>query len=225
MQPSTVKRGRYSVDSRADEASEDEEVEYSENDTPGEDEDAEDEGDEDDDQPTPPHPHFNAALRRSRRKSVSFAVCKVDKETMQFDIQHKSVLLGNMSQHVSSATGSLALAGRKMGAPASPLLTEVTKKWREAKNKLVLKEKVDFPDEIFAKKRQELMDQAKQKATIAPKETSGVHSTSVNSRTIPTTPTPTSTDVAIALEAVEAAGSSAEAAAAFVTKDIDETAI
>ena len=39
------------------------------------------------------HPHFDRALMRSRRKSVSFAVCKVNKDTMQFDIEHKSVLL------------------------------------------------------------------------------------------------------------------------------------
>ena len=34
---------------------------------------------------------------RSRRKSVSFAVYKVNADTMQFEIEQKSVLLGNLS--------------------------------------------------------------------------------------------------------------------------------
>ena len=33
-------------------------------------------------------------------KSVSFAVYKVNADTMQFDIEHKSVLLGNLSGRV-----------------------------------------------------------------------------------------------------------------------------
>ena len=108
-----------------------------------------------------PHPHFNRALMRSRRKSVSFAVCKVNADTMQFDIEHKSVLLGNLS------------ASRKPSSrpPASPL-REVAKKWRDAKNKLVLKEKIsnvilgssnldDFEDEASKNRRRELMEKAK----------------------------------------------------------------
>ena len=47
------------------------------------------------------HPHFDRALRRSRRKSVSFAVCKVNKDTMQFEIENKSVFLGKQKQCVS----------------------------------------------------------------------------------------------------------------------------
>ena len=46
------------------------------------------------------HPHFDRAVMRSRRKSVSFAVYKVNADTMQFDIEHKSVLLGNLSGRV-----------------------------------------------------------------------------------------------------------------------------
>ena len=54
--------------------------------------DADDDGDDASSDGT--HPHFDRALRRSRRKSVSFAVCKLNKDTMQFDIEQKSVLLG-----------------------------------------------------------------------------------------------------------------------------------
>ncbi len=137
---------------------------------PGMDEsDADDNYSDEDDEEDPdgvlaPHPHFNSALRHSRRKSVSFAVCKVDKETMQFEIENKSVLLGNMSQHATSSgtTSGLAPAVKKLGAPASPLLNEVAKKWKEAKNKLVLKDQFEFPEEIFEKRRRELLEKAKQ---------------------------------------------------------------
>ena len=52
------------------------------------------------------HPHFDRAVMRSRRKSVSFAVYKVNADTMQFDIEHKSVLLGNLSGRVRLAFDS-----------------------------------------------------------------------------------------------------------------------
>ena len=55
------------------------------------------------------HPHFDRAVMRSRRKSVSFAVYKVNADTMQFDIEHKSVLLGNLSGRVRLAFDSLGL--------------------------------------------------------------------------------------------------------------------
>ena len=55
------------------------------------------------------HPHFDRAVMRSRRKSVSFAVYKVNADTMQFDIEHKSVLLGNLSGRVRLAFDSSGL--------------------------------------------------------------------------------------------------------------------
>ena len=55
------------------------------------------------------HPHFDRAVMRSRRKSVSFAVYKVNADTMQFDIEHKSVLLGNLSGRVRLAFDSWGL--------------------------------------------------------------------------------------------------------------------
>ena len=82
------------------------------------------------------HPHFDRALRRSRRKSVSFSIVKVNKETMQFDIEQKSVLLEDLSSTNNQTS-------QKEKPPASPLF-EVAKKWKDAKNKLVLKEKKFF---------------------------------------------------------------------------------
>ena len=89
------------------------------------------------DEPTPAaghHPHFDRAVMRSRRKSVSFAVYKVNADTMQFDIEHKSVLLGNLSAS-NSASAKKITAKQPSGSP----LREVAKKWRDAKNKLVIK--------------------------------------------------------------------------------------
>jgi hypothetical protein len=117
----------------------------------------------DDDIPDDEHPHFDRELIHSRRKSVSFAVCRVNTDTMQFDIEHKSVKLGNLS------------ATKKSHPPVSPL-GEVVKKWRVAKNKLVFKdlripnvimggtEEFEFKDESFRKRRLELMDKAPTKA-------------------------------------------------------------
>ena len=110
------------------------------------------------------HPHFDRALMRSRRKSVSFAVCKVNKDTMQFDIEHKSVLLNKRG------SGSGGVPGSSKGGRDSPL-KDVAKKWKAAKNKLVLKDRLssllgnkndEFEDaETFRIKRQELMEKAK----------------------------------------------------------------
>ena len=58
------------------------------------------------------HPHFDRAVMRSRRKSVSFAVYKVNADTMQFDIEHKSVLLGNLSGRVRLAFDSSSLGAK-----------------------------------------------------------------------------------------------------------------
>ena len=114
------------------------------------------------------HPHFDRALMRSRRKSVSFAVCKVNKDTMQFDIEHKSVLLNKRGS--GGAVGGPGASGGSKGRD-SPL-KEVAKKWRDAKNKLVLKDRLsniwpgskkdEFEDaETFRSRRQELMEKAK----------------------------------------------------------------
>ena len=122
------------------------------------------------------HPHFDRAIMRSRRKSVSFAVCKVNPDTMQFDLEHKSVLLGNMSAS-SNNQGPLGTNRKSSGGnrpPASPL-RQVARKWRDAKNKLVLKDKVanvflgsvgkkdplELTDETFRNRRRELMEKAK----------------------------------------------------------------
>ena len=120
------------------------------------------------------HPHFDRALRRSRRKSVSFSIVKVNKETMQFDIEQKSVLLEDLSS-MNQTSGT----SPKDKPPASPLF-EVAKKWKDAKNKLVLKSSVfmggrgssgngineksdqfEFKDETFRNRRKELMEKAK----------------------------------------------------------------
>ena len=53
---------------------------------------------------------------------------------MQFDIEHKSVLLGNLSAS-NSAPAKKITAKHPSGSP----LREVAKKWRDAKNKLVIK--------------------------------------------------------------------------------------
>ena len=117
------------------------------------------------------HPHFDRALMRSRRKSVSFAVCKVNKDTMQFDIEHKSVLLNKRGSGDRSGNG--LPSGSKSSAKANSPLRQVAKKWRDAKNKLVLKDtlssiwpgmarKDEFEDEeTFRNRRQELMEKAK----------------------------------------------------------------
>jgi len=122
------------------------------------------------------HPHFDRAVMRSRRKSVSFAVYKVNADTMQFDIEHKSVLLGNLSAS-SAPTSSIAasVAAKKAAKqPSGSPLREVAKKWRDAKTKLVLKDKLsnvilgssglnelDKADEKFRNRRRELMEKAK----------------------------------------------------------------
>ena len=117
------------------------------------------------------HPHFDRNVMRSRRKSVSFAVCKVNADTMQFDIEHKSVLLGNLS---ASANASKKLGGSNVSRPPASPLREVARKWQAAKNKLVLKEKLsnvilgssnlerlEFEEESFRNRRRELMEKAK----------------------------------------------------------------
>ena len=126
------------------------------------------------------HPHFDRALRRSRRKSVSFSIVKVNKETMQFDIEQKSVLLEDLSSMNNQTTSGTS---PKDKPPASPLF-EVAKKWKDAKNKLVLKDKLfshvpmlgtsgsstshssggdqfEFKDENFRSRRRELTEKAK----------------------------------------------------------------
>jgi len=71
-------------------------------------------------------------MMRSRRKSVSFAVYKVNADTMQFDIEHKSVLLGNLSDKLSNVIlGSSGL------------------------------NELDKADEKFRNRRRELMEKAK----------------------------------------------------------------
>lgn len=108
-----------------------------------------------------------------RRKSVSFAVYKVNEDTMQFDIEHKSVLLGNLSAS-GAATGGNSAKNWKAGRPPASPLREVAKKWRDAKNKLVLKEKIsnvligssnleqlEAEEETFRNRRKELMERAK----------------------------------------------------------------
>ena len=72
------------------------------------------------------HPHFDRAVMRSRRKSVSFAVYKVNADTMQFDIEHKSVLLGNLSGRVRLAFDSGGLDMYR-GVPALPRLWDLKK--------------------------------------------------------------------------------------------------
>ena len=130
------------------------------------------------------HPHFDRAIMRSRRKSVSFAVCKMNAETMQFEIENKSVLLGNMSASANSGIiasastpavpGSNPGAVKKSSQPTSPL-KQVAKRWRDAKKKLVLKDAVanaflgaagknkdlEFPEETFRNRRKELIEKAK----------------------------------------------------------------
>lgn len=123
-------------------------------------EDFEEDGPEDATTPDPDHhPHFDRRIMRSRRKSVSFAVCKMNMDTLQFDIEHKSVPLVAMSQHAKSKP------------PASPL-ADVARKWKDAKNKLVLKDRsiltsvvmgqeFEFKDDSFRMRRKELMEKAK----------------------------------------------------------------
>ena len=77
------------------------------------------------------HPHFDRAVMRSRRKSVSFAVYKVNADTMQFDIEHKSVLLGNLSGRVRLAFDSSGLGAKYL--VFSPLIPS-----KREKNVLVL---------------------------------------------------------------------------------------
>ena len=117
------------------------------------------------------HPHFDRALMRSRRKSVSFAVCKVNKDTMQFDIEHKSVLLNKRGS--GGTNGAMAAGIATARSSNDSPLKQVAKKWRDAKNKLVLKDKLsniwpgmarkdEFEDEeTFRNRRQELMEKAK----------------------------------------------------------------
>ena len=120
------------------------------------------------------HPHFDRALMRSRRKSVSFAVCKVNKDTMQFDIEHKSVLLNKRGSGGGNGASGIGLPGESSkSSKANSPLRQVAKKWRDAKNKLVLKDtlsniwpgmarKDEFEDEeTFRNRRQELMEKAK----------------------------------------------------------------
>ena len=120
------------------------------------------------------HPHFDRALMRSRRKSVSFAVCKVNKDTMQFDIEHKSVLLNKRGSGGGNGASGIGLpGGSSKSSKANSPLRQVAKKWRDAKNKLVLKDtlsniwpgmarKDEFEDEeTFRNRRQELMEKAK----------------------------------------------------------------
>ena len=91
---------------------------------------------------------------------------------MQFDIEQKSVLLEDLSSTNNQTS-------QKEKPPASPLF-EVAKKWKDAKNKLVLKSSVfmggrgssgngineksdqfEFKDETFRNRRKELMEKAK----------------------------------------------------------------
>ena len=96
---------------------------------------------------------------------------------MQFDIEQKSVLLEDLSSTNNQTS-------QKEKPPASPLF-EVAKKWKDAKNKLVLKDKLfshvpmlgtsgssshssggdrdqfEFKDENFRSRRRELTEKAK----------------------------------------------------------------
>ena len=63
----------------------------------------------DDSQVAGHHPHFDRAVMRSRRKSVSFAVYKVNADTMQFEVEQKSVLLGNLSASSAPSTSPASL--------------------------------------------------------------------------------------------------------------------
>jgi hypothetical protein len=60
----------------------------------------------------------------SRRKSVSFAVCTLDEDTMSFNIERKSVFLGDASRPASN-----------LFVPSSPLLVHMAKKLREVTGK------------------------------------------------------------------------------------------
>ena len=99
---------------------------------------------------------------------------------MQFDIEQKSVLLEDLSSMNNQTTSGTS---PKDKPPASPLF-EVAKKWKDAKNKLVLKDKLfshvpmlgtsgsstshssggdqfEFKDENFRSRRRELTEKAK----------------------------------------------------------------
>lgn len=60
----------------------------------------------------------------SRRKSVSFAVCTLDEDTMSFNIERKSVFLGDASRPASN-----------LFVPSSPLLVHMAKKLRAVTGK------------------------------------------------------------------------------------------
>ena len=63
----------------------------------------------------------------SRRKSVSFAVCTLDEDTMSFNIERKSVFLGDPNAKSSSQNLN---APPPLFVPTSPLLVHMANKWR-----------------------------------------------------------------------------------------------